>query len=333
MRKTEEEGFPETMCSYHRVFLGAALSGLVPKPKCMIYTNLACDSNMMTFPYLKQKNMLPGFFIDVPYDKNEDSVKYVADQLRELKAFLEDVTGKKISEEAVRQAVNNSNQAAAYYHEQLALRKEHDPVTSLTNELYAIFMCHLMAGSQEAVKYTKLLLEDVKKAPKSEGLHILWMHMMPFLQEPVKDIFNYSDQIHISACDFVADGFQKTHYEDPYESMAEKMVNCIYNGSVKQRIQKAKELAAQTNVDGGILFTHWGCKGTIGASSLIKGSLEEAGIPTMILDGDGCNPANSSDGQISTRLQAYMEMLKVNKAEKYAANHGKGAGSDDTLCL
>ena len=114
---------------------------------------------MMTFPYLKQKNMLPGFFIDVPYDKNEDSVKYVADQLRELKAFLEDVTGKKISEEAVRQAVNNSNQAAAYYHEQLALRKEHDPVTSLTNELYAIFMCHLMAGSQEAVKYTKLLLE------------------------------------------------------------------------------------------------------------------------------------------------------------------------------
>ena len=35
----------------------------------------------MTFPYLKQKNMLPGFFIDVPYDKNEDSVKYVADQL------------------------------------------------------------------------------------------------------------------------------------------------------------------------------------------------------------------------------------------------------------
>lgn len=144
LRKTEEEGFPETMCSYHRVFLGAALSGLVPNPKCMIYTNLACDSNMMTFPYLKQKNMLPGFFIDVPYDKNEDSVKYVAD------------------------------------------------------------------------------------------------------------------------------GFQKTHYEDPYEAMTEKMVNCIYNGSVRQRIQKAKELAAQTNVDGGILFTHWGCKGTIGASSLIK---------------------------------------------------------------
>ena len=45
LRKTEEEGFPETMCSYHRVFLGAALTGILPKPNCMIYTNLACGGS------------------------------------------------------------------------------------------------------------------------------------------------------------------------------------------------------------------------------------------------------------------------------------------------
>ena len=81
LRKTEEEGFPETMCSYHRVFLGASLTGLVPAPKCMVYTNLACDGNMMTFPYLKQKQELSGFYIDVPYEKNEDSIQYVAGSL------------------------------------------------------------------------------------------------------------------------------------------------------------------------------------------------------------------------------------------------------------
>ena len=95
-----------------------------------------------------------------------------------------------------------------------------------------------------------------------------------------------------------------------------KMVNCIYNGSVKQRIRRAQELADLTEADGGILFAHWGCKGTIGASSLIKNSLENAGLPTMVLDGDGCNPANSSDGQVSTRLQAYLEMLSEGKEEK-----------------
>lgn len=78
---------------------------------------------MMTFPYLKQKNELPGFYIDVPYEKNQTSVKYVADQLRDMKKFLENVTEKKISEEAVQQAVANSKKAAANYQRQLVLRK------------------------------------------------------------------------------------------------------------------------------------------------------------------------------------------------------------------
>ena len=78
------------------------------------------------------------------------------------------------------------------------------------------------------------------------------------------------------------------------------------------------KLAKQTDADGGILFAHWGCKGTIGASGLIKNVLETAGLPTMILDGDGCNPANTSDGQVSTRLQAFAEMLEKNKEEKHS---------------
>lgn len=318
LRKTEEEGFPETMCSYHRVFLGAALTGILPKPKCMIYTNLACDGNMMTFPYLKDSYDCPGFYIDVPYEKNQESVLYVADQLRKLKLFLEEVNRTQISEEAVRLAVDNSRKAADYYKKQLALRSEHDPVTSLTNELYALFMCHLLAGSESAVKYTKMLLEDVKNAPKGEGLSVLWMHTLPFLQAPVKELLNYSKNMHIRACDFIADGFREMHSEDPYEAMAEKMVYCIYNGNVNQRIQMAEELAEITKANGGILFAHWGCKGTIGASSLIKRSLEDADLPTIILDGDGCNPANTSDGQVSTRLQAFVEMLEKGKEEAHA---------------
>ena len=41
----------------------------------------------------------------------------------------------------------------------------------------------------------------------------------------------------------------------------------------------------------------------------------------MILDGDGCNPANTSDGQVSTRLQAFVEMLEENR-DKAAGKQG-----------
>ena len=309
LRQTEKEGFPETMCSYHRVFLGAALNGIVPKPKCMVYTNLACDGNMMTFPYLKERYEIPSFYIDVPYEKNYDSVMYVAKQLRELKSFLQDVTGREITEESVKKAVDKSKIASNNYYRQLHLRKGHDIASTLTNELYALFMCHLLAGTDESVRYTQLLRDDVRRAPAGDGFHVLWMHTMPFLQDAVKDVFNYSDTIHISVSDFIADGFRSMESDDPYEALAEKMVYCIYNGSVNQRIDEAKELADTVGADGAVLFAHWGCKNTIGASSLIKRSLEREGLPTMVLDGDGCNPANASDGQISTRLQAFVEML------------------------
>lgn len=69
----------------------------------------------------------------------------------------------------------------------------------------------------------------------------LWMHIMPFLQQPVKETFNYSKTMHISACDFVADGSDEMQADDPYEAMAEKMVHCIYNGSVKERIRMAEK--------------------------------------------------------------------------------------------
>lgn len=130
LKQTEKEGFPETMCSYHRVFLGAALNGIVPKPKCMVYTNLACDGNMMTFPYLKERYEIPSFYIDVPYEKNYDSVMYVAKQLRELKSFLQDVTGREITEESVKKAVDKSKIASNNYYRQLHLRKGHDIASS-----------------------------------------------------------------------------------------------------------------------------------------------------------------------------------------------------------
>ena len=70
LRQTEKEGFPETMCSYHRVFLGAALNGIVPKSKCNgVYKPGMRWQLMMTFPYLKERYEIPSFYIDVPYEK------------------------------------------------------------------------------------------------------------------------------------------------------------------------------------------------------------------------------------------------------------------------
>ena len=52
---------------------------------------------------------------------------------------------------------------------------------------------------------------------------------------------------------------------------------------------------------------------TLGASALVKQALEEKGIPVLLLDGDGADMRNQSDGQTETRLGAFLEMLEARR--------------------
>ena len=71
-----------------------------------------------------------------------------------------------------------------------------------------------------------------------------------------------------------------------------------------------RHLVKEFQSDAVIHFCHWGCKQTSGAAQLVKRRLEAAGFPTLVLDGDGCDSGNVNDGQMVTRLQAFLELLE-----------------------
>lgn len=98
LQSAEDSGLSETLCSYHKTFIGAAEKGLLPKPKCIVYTNLACDANLLTFQRLAEFFHVPVFSIDVPSGQTSENVAYVAAQLRALRGFLEQTTGYQIDE-------------------------------------------------------------------------------------------------------------------------------------------------------------------------------------------------------------------------------------------
>ena len=97
--------------------------------------------------------------------------------------------------------------------------------------------------------------------------------------------------------------------EHPYEAIAHRMVYHALNGSAVRRIEAGIRHAKQVKADGVVWFDHWGCKHTLGAAQLAKKKFEEAGLPLLILDGDGCDRSHGGEGQTSTRLGAFLEML------------------------
>lgn len=307
----EAAGISETYCSYHKVVMGAAMTGVLPKTEFIINSSLACDANNLTFRQLSRMMGTPQFYLDVPYQKNEASVQYVMAQLKDLTAGIERIRGQKIDETRLNEAVQRSHQTLINIRKTIPYRNERYLPSDLTSELYEGLVVHNMLGTPEALVYSKQLLEDYEKAPVNTGKKIVWMHTNPFWQKPVKDLLNFNEKEHIVATELGYDAWFDEEPDDPYHYMAQRLVYNPYNGPVKDRIAHTRKICEETDADGVVLFCHWGCKETCGASAAIKKELEAAGYPVLILNGDGVDRHNSSDGQTATRLQAFMEMLEA----------------------
>lgn len=306
-----ENGVPETMCSFHRTFLGAAQNGLLPRPRFIVYTNLACDGNMVTFPYLTKKFDVPHFFIDVPYGKSDSAVRDVAEQLMEMKYFIEAETGRKISDSSVSAAVKHSRLSCEYYMRAMKEAGVKRLPGSLTDEMYAAFMSHILLGSSISEKYFACLADEYASAPISRAKRLVWLHAIPFMQPALRSSLNCGGAF-ITSCELCYDAMLIPQDEnEPYLSMARRLVYSAYNGGSSNRVKNALTMARLTKADGAVIFAHWGCKTTLGAVQLIKNALEKEGLPSLILDGDACSPANTGDGQISTRVGAFLEMLEA----------------------
>lgn len=307
----EEAGVPESFCSYHKTLLGAGLTGVMPAPLLIANTTLACDANQLSFRQLAGQYQVPHVAIDVPDQVNEDAVGYVADQLRQVTAQMEALSGRKLSEDALAAAVDRSRCTIQAQRAFLAVRGQVSLNTTMTGELCSLIANHVMLGRPEAEEYLQRLLSCAKAAPPPDRgrRRVFWMHTLPNWQDSMKDLLE-GDRCELVGTDLAIDYLGEMDPEHPYESMARRVVYSINNGPAQRRIQASLETALQAGAEGVIVFCHWGCKQTMGLSQLAKTTFEAHGLPTLVLDGDGCDSRNVADGQMSTRVSAFLEQLE-----------------------
>lgn len=306
----EAAGIAETYCSYHKVFLGSAFSGVLPKPSCILNTSLICDANNLTFRTLSDFYGVPQYYVDVPPRRDEECLRYVAGQMRGMTRFLEECTGIKLDPDRLRQAMVHTRNTIENFRACIQEKRTHSLPGDITSEMYEIYATHIGLGTEEAERYSRMLLADLRNAPPAHGIRLLWLHTIPNWQQPLRDKLNFSDRCQILSCDMNFESLVDIDPDRPYESMACRLVASSWNGSGENRIAAARAMAKALEADGVVCFCHWGCKQTMGLSARFKQELEADGFPTLILNGDGCDRSNSSDGQIATRFNAFLEMLE-----------------------
>ncbi len=308
-------GIAPTLCSYHKTFIGGVESGAVAAPSYAVTTSISCDGNLNTFRYLQKKNNVPFTLLDVPYTDDEASVDYLTGQLKELAASMEQHLGRKLDMERFRESMRIENETRQELKKFAKLAQKHYYPGDIIDQLYLMMGTHLLMGTKEFLEQVRFMNEDIQTYPEFHGKRILWVHLLPFYQESLKEYFNGSRQYQILASDIVMDYDGEMDAEDPFRSVAVKLLQNVFNGSYSHKAQMIGEMVDEWRPDAVIHFCHWGCKQASGGSPLLKEAMKERGIPMLILDGDGIDKRNSHDGQIKTRLEAFLEMIEEESAQ------------------
>lgn len=316
----EARSVPETYCSYHKVLIGATAAGVIAAPRLIANCSVACDANNLTFRWLARRLGSPHVYIDVPYEPGEEAVDYVAGQLEELARTAQDVFGRTLDKDVLIGCVQKSRRAIDVMEKSLGLRPHRAMQTSMTIEMMRACEMHMLLGTEQVDSLMDMVEHEIPNAcTPFKGLNLVWAHSMPYFCVPVQKAVDNSPRAQIIASEMCFDQWRPDGWqhgpEEPYHAMAERLVYSSFNGPAKRRCARILNLAQKTQADGIVVFCHWGCKETMGASALMKRTFEEAGFPTLVLDGDGCARRNMSEGQAATRMEAYLEMLEARRTD------------------
>ncbi|MCX5774447.1 MAG: 2-hydroxyacyl-CoA dehydratase family protein [Fusobacteria bacterium] len=308
----ESKGLSDTLCSYHKTFLGASFAKVIQKPLCGVTTTTACDANVNTFRTLSEMYGVEQYIIDVPFESSDANIHYVANQLEELVAFLERVSGIKFRLERLKEVIEIENETVKFYKKYLkALETKYFP-NSLSAEMSKVLALQIGLGRKESLKFFKLLAKDIENYPIQEAkFRLFWVHILPIYSKSLGELFNFSNRHHLLLSDMNIDYLEPLDSSKPFEALAKKLINSHYNGHYSRRAENIIGYVKRMKADGVINFAHWGCKETAGASLLLKEYLSREDIPLLTIEGDGVDKRNSQEEQNRTRLEAFFEMLEA----------------------
>lgn len=322
--EAESYGVPTDVCSFHRAAIGHVFRNKFPKNILQVATTTLCDNNTKTTNICETVTGKETIVIDVPYEADDYSVKYLAKQLEDFTKRLEDVTGRKMKQELFEKAIEYSNQAREKMLEVNELRK--DPLCPLqgSNALGFMFQAYLLIGSKLSVAFFSSLASELRekieenrknnRTPRKDLIRILWLELKPYFkidfltklekEQGVKIVFEEINYVY----------WDKLDPRKPYESLARKLITSHYNGPLERRVEVTKRLAKEYEVDGVIVFSSWGCRRNNAAVPTLKRELNKIGYPLLSLDGDCVDDHNYMPGQFSTRIEGFLEMLRGRKA-------------------
>jgi len=313
MKEAENRGYAMDVCSFHRTALGASFSEYFPAPEILLTTSYYCDQKAKTNEILALLHGKESFLLAVPATVSKASVAYVEKQLREVAAKLGEITGQKLDEDRLKEAVRSSNRARRSHLELLDLLK-HSP-TPWGGDQFIAFSINgpMFNGTEIKERLNQAFLERVKKKVaagrlRPEKHRLYWFAWLPTYASNLFDTLREYD-VSVPLCETFRVFWDEIDENRPFEGLALKCLKNPFVGPVTRRTRGLDRIVEEYGLDGAILFATPACRQANAACRHLKDSLERLGLPFLLLDMDISDPRGYSPEQIRTRLEGFIELL------------------------
>ncbi len=313
----EQSGFGTDGCSYHRSVLGAAEKGIMPKPEVLIGTTCPCTGGIAVIENLAKIFNKETFILHIPQDESSENVRFLAGLIKDMVEFVELRTGIKLNRNRFLEAIENSNRMRNILGEVYEMaRKVPSPFNGKELNNFGIVMS-LFLGTKRGIEIAETYRREFSRRIESghcgvpgEKIRLMWIQNRVQFKNSIVQMLEkeYNAAIVIDELNSIT--WQPIDPDDPYTGIARRSLSIPFNGPVTRRIDHLKKLCELYKVDGAINPNNWGCRQGAGSRGLIEEGLKEIGVPVLNLEVDCIDSRNFAEGQIRTRLEAFMEMLE-----------------------
>lgn len=316
----EEAGFANESCGYHRAISGATMAGLMPEPDLLIGTSMPCSGGVAVIENLAQHFGKELFVLHVPHRRDDHAVSYLADQIRAMTDFVASHTGRPLDEAAVSAALERTNRARSALIDVYRLA-QHVPSPQRPRDLYNFaIVFSLLLGTEVGVEVAELYREEFARKVDSgiagvpnEQLRLLWIQNRIQFKTDIERLLAEDHKAAVVIDELNDIPWDPIDFDHPFESLARRILSSSLCGEAVHRIETLRRLVQEYRVDGVINPCHWGCRQGTGARGLLEEGLKSVGVPVLNLEVDCVDARNFSEGQLRTRLEAFIELLQARK--------------------
>ncbi len=334
------EFMPAKSCSLVKATLGMLQQRDLPAVEKMDFLvhPTTCDQKTKAISLIEEMEY-DVYHMEFPRVKeSEESREYWRRTVRKFTKDLSNELGRKITRKSLKKAIRKVGRAQLAYHRLNELRKL-DPVPILGKDLFLITNAFFFDDIERWTEMTLKVCEEVEARAK-DGFNAAGKRSPRILYTGSPPIFpNLKLPYMIEQADavIVADescsanrlfndmvSVDEWFMYDMVDAVADRYLKgctCPIFTKNEDRKRRLRELCEQYDVDGVVYQSFAGCQVYEMEQRSIQQEMEKLGIPMLYVETD-YSPGQG--GQLSTRIEAFVESLKVRKRRKNHQMQGEG---------